>query len=86
MISPNELSPEFSPELPAECFENHDEHSLVSPSIEVRNNLGMLAVQVLAARENLAEMDSNEIIRKLYDIVSELHTAYNEEREHNMPL
>lgn len=68
------------------CNEEGNEHALVFPSVEVRDSLGALAVQVLAARENLADMDYCEMVSKLYDIVCELHRAYEQERTRSMPL
>ena len=68
------------------CNEEGNEHALVLPSAEVRDSLGTLAVQVLAARENLADMDYCEMLSKLYGIVCELHSAYDEERARSMPL
>ena len=38
----------------------------------VKNNIGVLAVQVLASRYEIATMDNKEIIRKYHDIVVEL--------------
>jgi hypothetical protein len=68
------------PATRAFCDMEENEHVLVPPIVEVRDNLGPLAVQVLAARENLATMDYATMIHKLYDIVEELHTAYDRER------
>lgn len=62
------------------CDEPENEHVLVPPIVEVRDHLGTLAVQILAAREDLATIDPNEAVRKLYDIVEELHDAYKKER------
>lgn len=62
------------------CDEPENEHALVPPIVEVRDHLGTLAVQILAAREDLATIDPNEAVRKLYDIVEELHDAYKKER------
>ena len=59
--------------------DQHD-HVLVPQIIEVRDSLGMLAVQVLAARENLAEMPYDQMLKKLYEIVDDLHTAYDRNR------
>ena len=62
------------------CDEAHNEHALVPPIVEVRDNLGALAVQVLSARHDLAEMAYADMLREFYDIVCELHTAYDKER------
>ena len=58
--------------------EDHDD-ALVPPIVDVRDNLGVLAVHVLSAREDLAKMDYETMVRKLYDITCELHTAYDRE-------
>ena len=62
------------------CNQEGHEHALVPAIVDVRDSLGVLAVQVLAAREDLANMDYDEMVHKLYDITSDLHRAYNSER------
>ncbi len=62
------------------CDQEDHEHALVPPIVEVRDNLGTLAVHVLSARENLSTMDYETMIQKLYDITCELHAAYGKER------
>lgn len=63
------------------CNESDEnDHILVPQIVEVRDNLGVLAVQVLAARENLAEMPYDTMLQKLYEIVDDLHTAYDRNR------
>ena len=59
-------------------FVNRDEFgsSLVSPEAETRDSLGMLAVQVLAARYDLKTMDYKTMVIKLHEIIVELHQAY----------
>lgn len=52
-------------------------HALVPVDVELRDNLGVLAVHVLAARENLAQLSSEDMLRKLRDIIHELHEAYD---------
>ena len=69
------------PNTRAFCDQEDNEHALVPPIVDVRDNLGALAVCVLSAKEDLAEMDYCTMIRKLYDITCELHKAYDEERE-----
>lgn len=61
------------------CDEEGNEHALVMPIVEVRDNLGALAVQVLAARYDLNQMSYTDMIDKLYDIVCELHSAYDDQ-------
>ena len=66
----------------AECNEEEDTGSmLVMPITEVRDALGPLAVQVLAARYDLSRMDYPEMLQKLMEIVSNLHQAYDDEHD-----
>ena len=58
------------------CDQHGQEHALVSQIVDVRDNLGALAVHVLAAREDLSTMDYTEMLDKLYQIVDDLHTEY----------
>lgn len=62
------------------CDQPEHEHALVPPIVDVRDNLGTLAAQVLSARYDLSQMDYSDMIHKLYDITCELHQAYTEER------
>ncbi len=62
------------------CDRENHEHALVPPIVDVRDNLGVLAVHVLSTKEDLAKMDYETMVRKLYDITCELHTAYGRER------
>ena len=57
-----------------------NDHALVPQIVEVRDSLGTLAVQVLAARENLADMPYDVMLKKLYAIVDDLHVAYDRTR------
>lgn len=59
------------------CDQPGHEHALVPQIVEVRDSLGTLAVQVLAAREDLSKMDYSEMLDKLYQIVDDLHTEYD---------
>ncbi len=63
------------------CDEEGNEHAFVPAIVDVRDNLGTLAVQVLASRHDLSKMDYCDMIRELYDITEELHDAYDQERE-----
>ena len=65
----------------ADCDMEGQEHALVKPAVDVRDNLGVLAVQILSARENLAgdNLNYREVIHKLYDITCDLHEAYGRE-------
>lgn len=62
------------------CDEEGNEHALVPPIVEVRDNLGVLAVQVLAAKYDLAKMNYGTMIREFYAIIESLHMIYDEER------
>ncbi|WP_300923970.1 hypothetical protein [Turicimonas muris] len=62
------------------CDLEDNEHALVPPIVEVRDHLGTLAVQVLAAKEDLSTMDYCEMLHKLYDITRNLHQTYDSER------
>lgn len=66
------------------CDQENNEHALVPPIVDVRDNLGVLAVHVLSAKEDLSQMDYETIIHKLYDVTCELHTAYDKERANIM--
>ena len=68
------------PNTRAFCDQEDHEHALVPPIVDVRDNLGVLAVHVLSAKEDLANMDYETMDHKLYDITCELHTAYDNER------
>lgn len=61
------------------CDQEDHEHALVPPIVEVRDNLGALAVQVLAAKKDLAKMYYHQMIHELYSITCELHAAYEKE-------
>ena len=62
------------------CDEPGNDHALVPPIVDVRDNLGTLAVQVLAAKYDLAAMNYEEMLHKLYEITESLHSAYDRER------
>lgn len=68
------------------CAQEGNEYALLLPSVVVRDSLGSLAVQVLAAREDIAQMDYCEMVSKLYEIVTDLQNAYDKERPRSMPL
>lgn len=63
-------------ELTADFFEQND-HALRSSKIVLRDSLGALAVQILVAREDVAHMDYSKMLHKLYDIIDDLHSAYD---------
>lgn len=62
------------------CNQEGQEHALVPPIVEVRDSLGSLAVQILAAREDLSKLDCPTMIHELYGICCDLHAAYDKER------
>lgn len=68
------------PNSRAFCDQEGNEHALVPPIVEVRDNLGPLAVQVLAAREDLSKLSYREMLDKLYQIVEDLHAEYDQNR------
>ena len=69
------------PNTRAFCNQDDNAGALVPQLVEVRDSLGFLAVQVLAARENLATMDYTEMLNKLYQIVDDLHTEYDRRKD-----
>lgn len=58
-------------------FDDDDEHALRHPKIDLRNNIGVLAIEILKAKENLAVLSYDEIMRKTLDIIEELHEIYD---------
>lgn len=66
----------MSDNLSADFFENH-EHALRKQNIVLRDSLGILAIHILESRENIANMEYREMLRKLYAIIDELHDTYH---------
>lgn len=63
--------------MPSETFYNENSQALKPVSIEVRNALPTLAVQILISRyPNFSEMKNEELILELRNIISDLHGAY----------
>lgn len=58
-------------------FDDNDEHALRHPKIDLRNNIVVLAIEILKAKENLAVLSYDEIMRKTLDIIEELHEIYD---------
>ena len=58
-------------------FDDDDEHALRHPKIDLRDNIGILAIEILKAKENLAVLSYDEIMRKTLDIIEELHAIYD---------
>ena len=57
-------------------YENND-HALRPQQIVLRDSLGSLAVQILAAKEDLSQMSDSEMMDKLYKIIDDLHYEYH---------
>ncbi len=57
--------------------EPENSHALLPVKIVTRDSLGMLAVTVLSQRPDFSSMKSEDMVRSLYEIVSELHKAYD---------
>ena len=45
--------------------------------IDLRDNIGILAIEILKAKENIADLSYDEIMRKTLDIIEELHEIYD---------
>ena len=58
-------------------FDDDDEHALRHPKIDLRDNIGILAIEILKAKENLSVLSYDEIMRKTLDIIEELHEIYD---------
>lgn len=63
-------------DLTTDFFEN-DDHALRKPNIVLRDSLGMLAIQLLSEKEDITKMEYSELLSKLHEIISCLHTAYD---------
>ena len=66
------------PNTRAFCDMEGNDHALVPPAIEVRDNLGVLAVHVLAAKEDLSVLSYDEMLEKLHRIVEDLHAVWSQ--------
>lgn len=64
------------PNTRAFCDQEGNEYAIVPQIVEVRDSLGSLAVQVLAARKDLSKLSYSEMLDELYQIVNELHDEY----------
>lgn len=58
------------------CDLPENDHALVPVQIEIRDNLGALAIQVLASKKDLSQMSYSDMLDELNDIVTGLHDAY----------
>lgn len=59
-------------------FYDKNDHALRPVNIVLRDSLGSLAVQILAARSDFGTMSDSQKIRKLHKIISDLHDAYHQ--------
>lgn len=59
------------------AYFDDNEHALRHPKIDLRNNIGVLAIEILKTKENLAVLSYDEIMRKTLDIIEELHEIYD---------
>ena len=57
--------------------EPENSHALLSVKMVTRDSLGTLAVAVLNQRSNISAMEPEALVRSLYEIVKELHEAYD---------
>ncbi len=64
------------PNTRAFCDQVGNDHALVLPKVELRDNLGSLAVQILAAREDLSTLPYDKMLQELFVIIQELHKEY----------
>lgn len=62
--------------LTTDFFENN-EQALREQGIVLRDSLGVLAIHILEAREDIANMEYDEMLRKLYKIITDLHNTYH---------
>ena len=58
-------------------FYDDNEQALRHPKIDLRDNIGILAIEILKAKENIADLSYDEIMRKTLDIIEELHEIYD---------
>ena len=66
------------------CADPDNDHAIVDPKIDVRDNLGGLAIATLAARPDFSAMKPEEKVEALFEIVVDLHKAYDYCREHGL--
>lgn len=63
--------------MPSEYFDAYSHTSLDEPIFVLRDSLGILAVQILSAKKNFAQMSYDDMLHELLNIITELHTAYD---------
>lgn len=59
-------------------FDDDNEQALRHPKIDLRDNIGVLAIEILKAKENIADLSNYEIMNKTLDIIQDLHKIYDE--------
>ena len=64
--------------MPSENFDPYNHTSLDEPPFVLRDSLGLLAVQVLSSKKDLSRMNYHDMLRELFNIISELHNAYDQ--------
>ncbi len=63
-------------EYTTDFFEQND-HALRSPSIVLRDSLGLLAVQILSVKFDLSTMSYDDMLIELHTIINDLHSEYH---------
>jgi hypothetical protein len=63
--------------MPGENFDPSNHTSLDEPIFVLRDSLGVLAVQILAAKRDLSSMPYYDALNELLDIIEELQSAYD---------
>ena len=59
-------------------FDDDNDQALRYPKIDLRNNIGILAIEILKAKENIADLSNCEIMDKTLDIIKDLHKIYDD--------
>lgn len=62
--------------LTTDFFENESQ-ALRHTDIVLRDSLGTLAVQILASREDISNMEYDDLLVKLHTIIVDLHKMYH---------
>lgn len=63
--------------MSSENFDPYNHASLDEPIFVLRDNLGVLAVQILSAKKNFQQMSYDEMLSELLTIINDLHGAYD---------
>lgn len=59
-------------------FYDENDHALKPDLIVLRDSIGSLAVSILAAEPGFAKMSSEEKLVRLYDLIKDLQTTYEQ--------